>query len=92
MEIQSHLDLNSGVNAPNIIWSERMREVMILRRVAGPSNTIEPHDVFEGDDHIFLVFEVCTGGELFDFPTHKVTVSEKYTRAFMRQLLTHLHL
>ncbi|KAA0183632.1 Phosphorylase kinase gamma subunit [Fasciolopsis buskii] len=80
------LDLNSGVDAPDIIRSECMREVTILRRVAGHPNIIELHDVFEGDAYIFLVFEVCTGGELFDYLTHKVTVSEKRTRAFMRQL------
>lgn len=52
------LDLNSGVDAPDIIRSECMREVTILRRVAGHPNIIELHDVFEGDAYIFLVFEV----------------------------------
>ncbi|CAL8107036.1 unnamed protein product [Calicophoron daubneyi] len=80
------LDLNSGVDAPDVIRSECMREVSILRRVAGHPNIIELHDVFEGDAYIFLVFEVCRGGELFDFLTHKVTASEKRTRLFMRQL------
>ncbi|VDP35256.1 unnamed protein product [Echinostoma caproni] len=88
------LDLNSGVDAPDVIRSECMREVSILRRVSGHPNIIELHDVFEGDAYIFLVFEVCTGGELFDYLTRKVTVSEKRTRAFMRQLfdaVAHIH-
>ncbi|KAA3676152.1 phosphorylase kinase gamma subunit [Paragonimus westermani] len=52
------LDLNSGVDAPDVIRSECMREVSILRRVYGHPNVIELHDVFEGDAYIFLVFEV----------------------------------
>ncbi|KAF6776900.1 hypothetical protein AHF37_04186 [Paragonimus kellicotti] len=80
------LDLNSGVDAPNVIRSECMREVSILRRVYGHPNVIELHDVFEGDAYIFLVFEVCQGGELFDYLTHNVTLSEKRTRSLMRQL------
>ncbi|KAG5447526.1 Phosphorylase b kinase gamma catalytic chain, skeletal muscle/heart isoform [Clonorchis sinensis] len=80
------IDLNSGVDLPDVIRSECMREVSILRRVAGHPNIIGLHDVFEGDAYIFLVFEVCRGGELFDYLTHKVTVSEKRTRIFMRQL------
>ncbi|KAF6776901.1 hypothetical protein AHF37_04187 [Paragonimus kellicotti] len=63
-----------------------MREVSILRRVYGHPNVIELHDVFEGDAYIFLVFEVCQGGELFDYLTHNVTLSEKRTRSLMRQL------
>ncbi|KAF8566488.1 hypothetical protein P879_07055 [Paragonimus westermani] len=80
------LDLNSGVDAPDVIRSECMREVSILRRVYGHPNVIELHDVFEGDAYIFLVFEVCQGGELFDYLTHNVTLSEKRTRSLMRQL------
>lgn len=52
------IDLNSGVDDPVTIHTEVMREVSILRRVAGHPNIIELHDVFEGDAYIFLVFEV----------------------------------
>ncbi|CAH8565238.1 unnamed protein product [Dicrocoelium dendriticum] len=81
------IDLNSGVDSPDVIRSECMREVSILRCVAGHPNIIELHDVFEGDAYIFLVFELCQGGELFDHLTRCVTVSEKRTRTFMHQLL-----
>ncbi|TNN15689.1 Phosphorylase b kinase gamma catalytic chain, skeletal muscle/heart isoform isoform 1 [Schistosoma japonicum] len=79
--------LNSGVEPSDIIRSECMREVAILRKVVGHDNIIKIHDVFEGDAYIFLVSEICQGGELFDHLTHNVIISEKRTRALMRQLL-----
>nr|CAH8834011.1 unnamed protein product [Trichobilharzia regenti] len=80
------LDLNSGVDTPDVIRSECMREVAILRKVVDHANIIKIHDVFEGDAYIFLVSEICQGGELFDYLTHNVIISEKRTRALMRQL------
>lgn len=38
------------------------------------------HDVFESSTFIFLVFELCKNGELFDYLTSVVTLSEKKTR------------
>jgi len=52
------------------------------------------HDVFESETFIFLVFELCRNGELFDYLTNVVTLSEKKTRYIMRQLfeaLQHVH-
>lgn len=52
------------------------------------------HDVFESETFIFLVFELCRNGELFDYLTNVVTFSEKKTRYIMRQLfeaLQHVH-
>ncbi|VDP96610.1 unnamed protein product [Trichobilharzia regenti] len=41
------LDLNSGVDTPDVIRSECMREVAILRKVVDHANIIKIHDVFE---------------------------------------------
>lgn len=46
--------------------------------------TVELQDVFESDAFIFLVFELCRNGELFDYLTSVVTLSEKKTRYIMR--------
>lgn len=35
---------------------------------------------------MFLVFEICKNGELFDYLTSVVTLSEKKTRYIMRQV------
>ncbi|KPI96008.1 Phosphorylase b kinase gamma catalytic chain, testis/liver isoform [Papilio xuthus] len=58
------------------------QEIHILRMVA-----VELQDVFESETFIFLVFELCKNGELFDYLTSVVTLSEKKTRYIMRQVL-----
>ncbi|XP_024869825.1 phosphorylase kinase gamma isoform X1 [Temnothorax americanus] len=71
-----------------------LQEVQILRRVAGHSYIIELHDVFESSTFIFLIFELCKNGELFDYLTSVVTLSEKKTRYIMRQVfegVQHIH-
>lgn len=42
--------------------------------------SVELHDVFESSTFIFLVFELCEHGELFDHLTTVVTLSEKKTK------------
>ncbi|XP_011865880.1 PREDICTED: phosphorylase b kinase gamma catalytic chain, skeletal muscle/heart isoform isoform X2 [Vollenhovia emeryi] len=71
-----------------------LQEVHILRRVAGHPYIIELHDVFESSTFIFLIFELCKNGELFDYLTSVVTLSEKKTRYIMRQVfegVQHVH-
>ncbi|XP_077299107.1 phosphorylase kinase gamma isoform X2 [Arctopsyche grandis] len=62
------------------------QEVAILRLVMSHPYIIELQDVFESDTFIFLVFELCKNGELFDYLTSVVTLSEKKTRYIMRQV------
>ncbi|XP_018395900.1 PREDICTED: phosphorylase b kinase gamma catalytic chain, skeletal muscle/heart isoform isoform X2 [Cyphomyrmex costatus] len=71
-----------------------LQEVQILRRVAGHPYIVELHDVFESSTFIFLIFELCKNGELFDYLTSVVTLSEKKTRYIMRQVfegVQHVH-
>ncbi|XP_011263206.1 phosphorylase b kinase gamma catalytic chain, skeletal muscle/heart isoform isoform X2 [Camponotus floridanus] len=71
-----------------------LQEVQILHRVAGHPYIIELHDVFESSTFIFLIFELCKNGELFDYLTSVVTLSEKKTRYIMRQVfegIQHVH-
>ncbi|XP_029174495.1 phosphorylase b kinase gamma catalytic chain, skeletal muscle/heart isoform-like isoform X2 [Nylanderia fulva] len=71
-----------------------LQEVQILHRVAGHPYIIELHDVFESNTFIFLIFELCKNGELFDYLTSVVTLSEKKTRYIMRQVfegVQHIH-
>ncbi|CAG9103819.1 unnamed protein product [Plutella xylostella] len=63
------------------------QEIHILRLVSGHPYIIELQDVFESETFIFLVFELCKNGELFDYLTSVVTLSEKKTRYIMRQVL-----
>lgn len=55
---------------------------------------VELQDVFESSTFIFLVFELCKHGELFDYLTSVVALSEKKTRYIMKQILEgveHVH-
>ncbi|ESO97942.1 hypothetical protein LOTGIDRAFT_209139 [Lottia gigantea] len=69
------------------VKKDTYREINILRMCAGHDNIIELHDWFETPTFIFLVFELCKKGELFDYLTEVVSLSEKRTRIIMRQLL-----
>ncbi|OQR79841.1 phosphorylase kinase gamma subunit-like [Tropilaelaps mercedesae] len=82
------IDVSSpdAINESSFLAATR-REIAILRRAAGHSHIIELHDVFESTTFIFLVLELCPHGELFDYLTSLVTLSEKKTRHIMRQLL-----
>ncbi|OWF41148.1 phosphorylase b kinase gamma catalytic chain, skeletal muscle/heart isoform-like isoform X2 [Mizuhopecten yessoensis] len=66
---------------------DTIREINILKMCSGHKHIIELHDSFETNTFIFLVFELCKQGELFDYLTQVVTMSEKRTRIVMRQLL-----
>lgn len=62
------------------------REIDVLRMMEGHPYIITLYDVFESSTYIFLVFELCKNGELFDYLTKVVALSEKRTRQIMRQL------
>jgi phosphorylase kinase gamma subunit len=65
---------------------QTVREVEVLRLVAGHPNIIQLVDVFEGVTFVFLVFELCVNGELFDHLNQVVKLSEKRARRVMRQV------
>ncbi|KAI4363971.1 hypothetical protein MLD38_020120 [Melastoma candidum] len=42
------------------------REVKILRALTGHGNLVQIHDAYEDDDNVYIVMELCKGGELLD--------------------------
>nr|KAG5706822.1 hypothetical protein BaRGS_004157 [Batillaria attramentaria] len=69
------------------------REVSILKRVSHP-NIITLNEVIESPKKMYLVMELCTGGELADVLKEKNYFSEAETKIIMERLasgLAYLH-
>ncbi|XP_034049841.1 phosphorylase b kinase gamma catalytic chain, liver/testis isoform isoform X1 [Thalassophryne amazonica] len=64
-----------------------LKEIQVLNMVKGHSSIITLIDSYESTTFIFLVFDLMRRGELFDYLTEKVTLSEKEARSIMRALL-----
>lgn len=82
------IDISSDPDGagPTSLYHATKREIEVLRKVAGHPYIIELHDVFESTTFIFLVLELCRQGELFDYLTSVVALSEKKTKGIMKQL------
>ncbi|XP_072163823.1 phosphorylase b kinase gamma catalytic chain, skeletal muscle/heart isoform-like [Diadema setosum] len=78
-------------NRAKAIKEEYRNEVMIINTLSegdGHPNIIKLIDFIESPTYFFLVFELCPSGELFDYLTDVVTLSEKKTRAIMRSVIS----
>jgi p90 ribosomal S6 kinase len=63
-------------------------EVSILLRYGQHPNIISLRDMFEDDQHKYLVFELMKGGELFDKITRQKMFGEREARAVMDKLVS----
>ncbi|RYR79147.1 hypothetical protein Ahy_A01g004001 isoform C [Arachis hypogaea] len=74
------------------------REVKILKALAGHENVVQFYNAFEDDSYVYIVMELCEGGELLDRILAKKNsrYSEKDAAVVVRQMLKvaaecHLH-
>ena len=87
IDVSQELVDSDGLN----LREQTMREINILRLVAGHENIIELLDVFESSTYIFLIFELAVNGELFDHLNTVVSISEKKARRIMKQVKLTTH-
>uniref|UniRef100_A0A5B7B166 non-specific serine/threonine protein kinase n=1 Tax=Davidia involucrata TaxID=16924 RepID=A0A5B7B166_DAVIN len=65
------------------------REVKILRALTGHKNLVQFYDAYEDDDNVYIVMELCKGGELLDrILSRGGKYSEEDAKAVMVQILS----
>ncbi|XP_040563905.1 phosphorylase b kinase gamma catalytic chain, skeletal muscle/heart isoform [Lepeophtheirus salmonis] len=62
-------------------------EINVLKVVSNHEYIVTLHQVFCSSPHYFLIFELCTKGELFDFLNNSVILSEKKCKIIFKQIL-----
>ncbi|KAF3321165.1 calcium-dependent protein kinase 29 [Carex littledalei] len=67
------------------------REVMIMQHLTGQPNIVEFKGAFEDSKNVYLVMELCVGGELFDRITAKGNYTEAKAAAACRDIVTVVH-
>ena len=64
-------------------------ELAIIKVIEHP-NIVQLIDVYENEDKIYILLELMKGGELFDYITKKLIISESETSLSIYQLLVTL--
>ncbi|XP_065853517.1 CDPK-related kinase 7-like [Euphorbia lathyris] len=65
------------------------REVQILRALTGHKNLIQFYEAYEDENNVYIVMELCKGGELLDrILTRGGKYSEEEAKAVMVQILS----
>lgn len=64
-------------------------EIAITRSIQHP-NIITLHDVYEDENQVHLIMELCQGGELFDRIKSKTKYSEQEAQVVLRQIASAL--
>ncbi|KAL8518243.1 hypothetical protein ACS0TY_009565 [Phlomoides rotata] len=63
-------------------------EPKILQLLSGSPNILRLHNVYEDDDYIHLITDLCDGGDLFDRISSGSCFSEQDAAAVLKQLMT----
>nr|GMC47824.1 calcium-dependent protein kinase 29 [Ipomoea batatas] len=67
------------------------REVLMLQHLTGQPNIVEFKGAYEDGENLYVVMELCSGGELFDRITAKGNYSEKEAARIGRQIVNVVH-
>ncbi|XP_062163469.1 calcium-dependent protein kinase 29 isoform X3 [Alnus glutinosa] len=67
------------------------REILILQHLTGQPNIVEFKGAYEDKQNLYLVMELCSGGELFDRIIAKGSYSEREAASIGRQIVNVVH-
>lgn len=67
------------------------REVNILQHLTGQPNIVEFRGAYEDKQNLYLVMELCSGGELFDRIIAKGSYSEREAARIFKQIVNVVH-
>ncbi|GAB2300416.1 Calcium-dependent protein kinase 19 [Dionaea muscipula] len=67
------------------------REILILQHLSGQPNIVAFKGAYEDKNSLYVVMELCSGGELFDRIVAKGNYSEKEAAVIFRQIVNVVH-
>ncbi|PFH36004.1 calcium-dependent protein kinase CDPK2A [Besnoitia besnoiti] len=70
---------------------ERFRQEIAIMKELDHPNVIKLFETFEDHRNIYLVMELCTGGELFDRIISEGRLTEKHAAVLMKQMFSAVH-
>ena len=83
------ISLRKLVNPKDI--EDVKREIHILQHLTGQPNILEFRGAYEDKQHLHLVMELCSGGELFDRIIAKGSYLEREAASIARQIVNVVH-
>ncbi|KAJ3430138.1 protein kinase [Anaeramoeba flamelloides] len=72
-------------NSKNLL--DRVRREIAVQRLMKHPNVLRVYDVYETTEHLFIILEYVSGGELFDYIVEKGSVPREEARIFFQQII-----
>jgi calcium/calmodulin-dependent protein kinase I len=66
--------------------TKKKKKIDILKKVRH-EHIVSLHDIYESDDAVYIVTDLCTGGELFQRIVERGTYTEAMAADLVRQML-----
>merc|ERR1719161_1932598 len=75
------------INTGMVKSQQRLHEEMEIMRLLDHPNIVRLYETFEDEKHVYMVVEICKGGELFEYIVDSGAVPEKAAAVSLSQML-----